>query len=159
MTVEKCLHVGSASEIALLPKSSRTLRGTFRYKSLSVSPYFLFKGKKLQPLIPSLSSKGQIQLLIRGVRVSRNKGEAVKRQWCSHPSSSRGFLSSSSVTRPHTQAKGDKLQAENRSVGPRLVRARRLMIETVGTAPRFFLIPSRSEEGYIPCRPIPKFCL
>ena len=45
------------------PKIKQDPEGTSRHKSLSVSPHFLFKGKKLQPLIPSLSYKGQIQFL------------------------------------------------------------------------------------------------
>ena len=41
---------------------------------------FLFVGKRLRPPRASLSSKGQIQLLLRGVRGYRNKGKAVQKQ-------------------------------------------------------------------------------
>ena len=136
MTVEKCLHVGSASEIALLPKSSQTLRGTFRYKSLSVSPYFLFKGKKLQPLIPSLSSKGQIQFL-QVVREGTNKGKAVKESSAvmgQGPSPAQCYTWQSdaylsSATRTKVPAPGE---AEYKHVDPRLVGTRGLMIEIPG---------------------------
>ena len=53
--------------------------GPSKYNGLSVSPSpFLFAGKKFHLPRPSLSSKGKIQTVIRGVRESR------KKQQCRH---------------------------------------------------------------------------
>ena len=118
------------------PKIKQDPEGTSSHKCLSLSPHFLFKGRKLQPLISSLSSKGQIQFR-QVVREGTNKGKAGKEnsavmgQGPSPPQcytqQSDAHLSSATRTKVPTP-----LEAEYKHVDPRLVGTRGLMIEIPG---------------------------
>ena len=60
-------------------KPTGILRGPSGYESFSVSRFLFLRKSHLSPK-SSLSSKRQIQLMIRGGREPRNKGKAIKKQ-------------------------------------------------------------------------------
>ena len=135
MTVEKCLHVGSASEIALLPTSSRTLRGTFRYKSFRIPPFLVQRKKAAASYsFPEFQRADSVSASSAGRHKQRQGSQGQQRSdgqgpspAQSYASQSDAYLSSATRTKVPTPR-----QAEHKRVDPRLFGTRGLMIEIPG---------------------------